>query len=53
MCRVYGQRVRICKARGGPRMVPAVGVIWNKRHDHVLQATGMYRVKKLEARERD
>jgi len=40
MCRVYGVRVRVCKARGGPVMIPAADAQWNRHHDHVLGRTG-------------
>jgi hypothetical protein len=40
MCRVYGNRVRVCKARGGPKMIPAAEAQWNEPHTHVLGQNG-------------
>ena len=46
MCRIYGNRIRVCKARGGPLWIGVEGAPWNDSHTHVLgQAGGRLRLR--------
>jgi hypothetical protein len=40
MCRSYGARVRVCRARGGPKMIAENAAQWNAAHTHVLGQSG-------------
>lgn len=51
MCGIYGDRVRVCKARGGPRMIAVGDAQWNKAGTHVLGQNGRRPLSRLRTSE--